>query len=766
MEIKLSLCIPTHNRARFIGETIESIISQADDSIEIIIVDGASTDNTTQIVQSYRNKFKNLVYYRGEKNMGVNQDMAKTIELAHGEYCWMFSDDDALMPGALKRISEEIKSGYEIYLCNVLACNLSMRPLRERLWLSSEVKDKVFNLQDKNELIEYCNKANSIGALFSYISSIILRREEWIKTGFDHEFDKTAYALASSLFSFIKRKCRLMYIKEPLVFWRNDNESFQNEGGLVKRFLLDFDGYLKLAEKYLSYDQAVKNAFLKVMTREHPWYTIIHVVSFIDSPEQWRQFKAKMFKFGYTQEMAETCYALGRYKNLVSFAVTIKRKLVKNHHISKITQILYTHKYNTNKTLMLTFFNYLLILNIFAGGFVLFSSPFEFYTSYIFIIAFFILYILYYRNISFNRDFLLILFILASTSIMNVYLGNNTLSLLTKQVLGILITGTAYYLLIKVNRFKIEKLFRIYLKIALIVACIGLFQEFSFLIGFKKGYDYRWLIQKWGFFPATGGMLRVNSIFMEPAHFAISMAPAFFVSLSNIFKKNHFCLISKWKNIIIILTYVLTFSSIGYIAILLSLILLFCHYIRKPKHLLFFLIIIFSLVYSAYYFSQEIRMRVDDSISIINRSKKVYKSHLSIYAIVSNTYIAYKSFIDNPLFGHGLGSHTVSYDKFVRTGLSGLFWQNGYPQVNKEDASSLFLRLISETGLFGITFFLYFIFKYRLKDCNDKNLQIANNAIFILFILQLLRQGHYFYNGFFFFVWIYYFTYKTYIKAN
>ena len=275
--------MPTRDRARFLDKTLENVISQANDNVEIVIVDGASSDNTREIVLRYQQKFRNLVYYRREKNCGVDRDIAKTIELSRGKYCWMLSDDDMLKAEAIKRILEEIKSGYEIYLCNVTVCSLDMQPIRERLWLSSKVKERVFDLSDKNDFIEYCDKANSIGALFSYMSSIILRRGEWIKTGYDYDFDKTAYALASSLFSFMKRRCRLKYIKSSLVLWRNDNESFQNKGGLVKRFFLDFDGYLKLADKYLSNAPKMKDAFLKVMTREHPWYTIINAMSFIDN---------------------------------------------------------------------------------------------------------------------------------------------------------------------------------------------------------------------------------------------------------------------------------------------------------------------------------------------------------------------------------------------------------------------------------------------------------------------------------------------------
>ncbi|MCP4650710.1 MAG: glycosyltransferase family 2 protein [PVC group bacterium] len=328
--IALSICIPTRNRASLLAETLENIISQANDAVEIVIVDGASKDNTTEVVEQFKRKFSNLVYYRGEKNMGVDRDMAKTIEIASGEYCWMLSDDDLLASGAIERMLKEIESKCEIYLCNITACNLYMKHYKEISWLSRDVKDRVFNLHDKKELEQYCNNARSIGALFSYMSSIIVNRKEWSKVGFQHDSDGTAYALAASLMSLIKTKCRLKYIKSSLVLWRGDNESFQTPGGLIKRFLLDLDGYLKLADKYLIDDKNVRNSFLKVMTREHPWYTIIHVASYFKDIESWKDFKRKLIAFGYNSSMVDFFYFCGRNKSLVSIAVKIKRSIVRS----------------------------------------------------------------------------------------------------------------------------------------------------------------------------------------------------------------------------------------------------------------------------------------------------------------------------------------------------------------------------------------------------------------------------------------------------
>lgn len=340
--IKLSICMPTHNRAEFMRETLESVISQADERVEIVVVDGASTDHTAQIALEYQAKFKNLIYYRCQENSGVDRDMAKAIELSRGEYCWMLSDDDWLAPGAIERALKEIESGCEIYLCNVMVCDFHMQPIRKRHWFPQNIKDRIFNLHEKDDFIGYCNAAQSICALFSYMSSIILRRQQWIEAGYDYDFDKSAYALAASLLSFLSRRCRVKYVRSPLVLWRCDNVSFSNEGGLVKRFLLDFDGYLRLADKYLGHDVDMKRAFLRVMTREHPWYTIIHVASFMDNPIQKNEFKNKMFVFGYGRRMTEVCFVLARLKIFVRMAVNVKRKIIRNRKLAKMIETLFS----------------------------------------------------------------------------------------------------------------------------------------------------------------------------------------------------------------------------------------------------------------------------------------------------------------------------------------------------------------------------------------------------------------------------------------
>lgn len=347
-------------------------------------------------------------------------------------------------------------------------------------------------------------------------------------------------------------------------------------------------------------------------------------------------------------------------------------------------------------------------------------------------------------------------------SIFNISLGNNSVFSFSKQCLGLFLNGIVYYLLIKLNSDKIEKLFIIYLKMTVVVAIIGILQEISFLIGFKHGYDYSYLSPHIRFGGTAWRMLRVTSIFQEPAHFGTAMMPAVFISILNILKwKNDF--IDKKACFLIIIGTMLSFSLIVYVGFLISFILIMFNY-QKTSVLVLFVAILLSFTFISYTYLPGIKMRVDDTVAVISGEKTPDNVNLSTFTLYTNAFVAYKSFMNNPLFGSGIGSHPKSHDRYIA--------QANIPGENnlylcKKDAGSLFLRLVSETGLFGIFLFLYFIVKFYVSRKQDEHYWIISNSIICLFVLNLIRNGNYFYSGFVFFVWAYYFVNKSMsIKAS
>ena len=145
------------------------------------------------------------------------------------------------------------------------------------------------------------------------------------------------------------------------------------------------------------------------------------------------------------------------------------------------------------------------------------------------------------------------------------------------------------------------------------------------------------------------------------------------------------------------------------------------------------------------------------------KTEEAGKSNSSTFALYSNYVIARDSFFENPLFGSGLGSHPIIYtETFLK------YFPEKYLKIfgnqNQQDANSKFLRLMSETGLFGTVIFLVSVFLFRVSNkYSHKVIEYTaiNNSILIYIILGLIRNGNYINVGFFLFFFMYYITYKN-----
>jgi O-antigen ligase len=402
-----------------------------------------------------------------------------------------------------------------------------------------------------------------------------------------------------------------------------------------------------------------------------------------------------------------------------------------------------------------TILNYLAVFIVFSGSFVLIAPGFAEIRGFYFIIALItFLWLPVVKDIIFNKVFFIPFIIIVILSLYNVWRGFDTFELLSKQVIGISISAIWFYMLIRLNNYDIRKLFRIYLNIAFIVAVIGIIQEVSYLLNFKPGYDYKIFLSFWTLHP-THNFIRVNSILPEPAGFCVTMMPAVFVSLVTFFMKER-KIIGKLQSGIILSSFILSFSSVGYIGLIAAL-FLFLFSFKKFKQIILVLFIILAFFLGFYTISKDFKLRVNDSLMVLCGTKNLSSANESTLALFGNARVAYYSFKESPLIGSGLGSHELNYRKFVSI-IMGSTSAKGF--ANIQDGASLFLRIISEMGLFGIVLMMIFIFKFYYG--NKKNgvdyLWIINNSALLVIFIRLLRVGHYFTDGFFLFFWMYYFS--------
>ncbi|MBY3515015.1 glycosyltransferase [Rhizobium laguerreae] len=95
----VSIVMPTRNHAHFIRQSIDSVISQSYAKIELLVMDGASTDNTVEILKEYGNRIR----WISEPDKGQADAINKGMELVSGDILAYLNSDDILLPGAVAR---------------------------------------------------------------------------------------------------------------------------------------------------------------------------------------------------------------------------------------------------------------------------------------------------------------------------------------------------------------------------------------------------------------------------------------------------------------------------------------------------------------------------------------------------------------------------------------------------------------------------------------------------------------------------------------
>ncbi|MCM5663487.1 O-antigen ligase family protein [Galbibacter mesophilus] len=326
------------------------------------------------------------------------------------------------------------------------------------------------------------------------------------------------------------------------------------------------------------------------------------------------------------------------------------------------------------------------------------------------------------------------------------------------------------YFLLSSYRFDLKVLYKDYFKIIKIVCYFSVIQLISIIISFKWGADLSYLGFEMGNFEISN--LRLQGWFEEPSFLVYMLIPALYFAVYKILDRNNFSFISLRYSILIISILLLTFSSTGYLALLftiLSVMLTKYNFFKKPISLFILTVTSIALLVCLYNIN-DVKTRVDDTIGLFFDSdvtkEDIDSKNLSTYALYSNFMIVKEASKKYPILGSGLGSHVKNYDFYLDKVIPDSNFKTYY-KLNRSDANSLILRLISELGLFGLFIFLIYIFRYRVKSAEKGDLFYfcISNGIFILFLSRAIRQGHYTSLGFIMFILIYFFAFKI-VKRN
>ena len=97
----VSIVMPSYNQGRFLAEAIESVLDQEYPNLELLVLDGGSTDDSVDIIRSYEDR---LAYWVSERDGGQPNALNNGFARARGELLGWLNSDDTLLPGAVTAV--------------------------------------------------------------------------------------------------------------------------------------------------------------------------------------------------------------------------------------------------------------------------------------------------------------------------------------------------------------------------------------------------------------------------------------------------------------------------------------------------------------------------------------------------------------------------------------------------------------------------------------------------------------------------------------
>lgn len=216
----LSICIPTYSRPALLRQTLSILINQVNTyEIQIIISDNSEDTLTENVVKELSSIYSHLLYFKNDKNIGIDRNFLNVAQHAQTTWIWFFGDDDLPLPGAVDRVLSEIKNAGDInfFLANSKSMSADLQnELNENLTGFKE--DKVY--RDHNQALR------EVSWYSTFIGAYIVRKETWTSVEPSKYLD-TAFVHVGIMFEAMPiENFALKIISNPLIGYRTGNASW------------------------------------------------------------------------------------------------------------------------------------------------------------------------------------------------------------------------------------------------------------------------------------------------------------------------------------------------------------------------------------------------------------------------------------------------------------------------------------------------------------------------------------------------------------
>jgi len=235
MNPKVSVIIPTYNRADKVGKTIESALVQTFSDLEVIVVDDGSTDNTPELL---RQRFGCRIRYMGQPNQGASMARNKGVAEARGEWVAFLDSDDVWEKDKLAWQFKAVKQcGPQCGACytDVRLFNYDEeRTLFEMAEASHRHQDEIGSNPEVLKLLVRPGGAGMVVCLSSLLARTDLVRGSG---GFD---PKLLYSQDSEFMFRLALMTGFCYVKRPLVWFDRSPAEIRHVGVSADWNKMDF----------------------------------------------------------------------------------------------------------------------------------------------------------------------------------------------------------------------------------------------------------------------------------------------------------------------------------------------------------------------------------------------------------------------------------------------------------------------------------------------------------------------------------------------
>ena len=235
----VSVCIPTYNNAEYIKETIECVLKQTYNNIELIVVDDQSKDDTVAVIKSIEDD--RLKLYINEENLGMSGNWNRCMELCTGEYIKLICADDLIHETLIEKEVAAMEQHPEVLLVEsdtqFVDKNGKAKGFYKRYRKSGVVEGR--------EISKVCVRTRD---QFGAPLANLIRRSAYEQCGgFDPSF---FYIVDYDFFMTIAKRGKVYIIHEPLNYFRIRYDSNTGQvmgGGKEEAYIAE---HRKLFEKH------------------------------------------------------------------------------------------------------------------------------------------------------------------------------------------------------------------------------------------------------------------------------------------------------------------------------------------------------------------------------------------------------------------------------------------------------------------------------------------------------------------------------------